>query len=83
MNVIIVQGTKSDIEEIVLLYDNICEYLQNNVNYAGWRKGVYPIRDTGAEGITMGTLYVANVSEKIVGSIILNHNYQPPYDKVK
>jgi len=66
------KGRAQDIDEIGLLYDDLCDYLTEHVNYPGWIKGFYPIRDTAADGVNTGTLFVAKYNEKIVGTVILN-----------
>ena len=39
------KGTEKDVKEIALLYDSLNDYLERHVNYPGWKKGVYPIRE--------------------------------------
>lgn len=61
------------------MYNELNDYLQAHVNYPGWKKGVYPIRDDAVAGIKDGGLYVASISGKIVGSIILSHKPEHAY----
>jgi hypothetical protein len=32
----------SEIDQINKLYEDLCDYLSDNHNYPGWRKGIYP-----------------------------------------
>lgn len=72
-------GKEEDINSLVQLYDNINDHLAANINYTGWRKGIYPAREDGEKGIEEGSLFVATEDEKIVGSIILRHEPEPAY----
>jgi ribosomal protein S18 acetylase RimI-like enzyme len=83
MNIVIEKGTKSDIEELSKLYDDLNDFLEAGINYPGWMKGIYPIREDAVNGIENGTLYVAKTAGKIAGSIILSHEPEPVYKSVK
>lgn len=48
---VIEKGTVSDIDELEQLYNRLIDHLTNTVNYPGWIKGIYPDRDTAAEGV--------------------------------
>lgn len=69
----IVKGTKYDIEELESLYNDLNDYLASNINYPGWLKGIYPIREDAVSGIEQGNLYVIRDENCIAGSLILNH----------
>lgn len=78
---IIEQGTPADIDELEQLYNDLNDHLEQTVNYSGWKKGVYPLRQHAEAGIAAGTLYVARDSGKIAGSFILNHIPEPAYSQ--
>jgi GNAT superfamily N-acetyltransferase len=82
MELIFGPGKLDDIDELEQLYNDLNDYLAAGVNYSGWKKGVYPVRQTAIEGINEGTLYVARSDGKIVGSVILNHLPEPAYHNV-
>lgn len=79
MEIIIEQGKPNDIDELEQLYNDLNDHLAKGVNYPGWLKDVYPIRQNAIDGITNSNLYVARHNEKIVGSIILNHEPESAY----
>ena len=83
MHIVIEKGTKLDVDQLAKLYDDLNDFLACNINYPGWRKGVYPTRKDAANAVASGTLYVAKSAEEIVGSIVLNHIPEPAYNKVK
>ncbi len=79
MNTTIRLGTEEDIDELEQLYNGLNDHLSATTNYPGWRKGVYPIRETAVEGINERCLYVAVCNDRIVGAIILRHEPEPAY----
>lgn len=72
-------GTEMDIDALEQLYDNLNDYLEGTINYPGWKKGVYPIRQDAVVGIQEGCLYVATEHNQIIGSMILRHKPEPAY----
>ncbi len=74
-------GQIKDIDELERLYNDINDYLEKNVNYPGWKKGIYPIREDAIDGIKNNTLYVAKHNGKIIGSVILNDKPEPEYSQ--
>lgn len=83
MDIVVELGKENDIDELEQLYDDLNNHLEKEINYPGWKKGVYPIRKDAVDGIKDGNLYVAKHNGKIVGSFILSHKPEPAYDKVK
>ena len=83
MDTVIELGSEKDIDELENLYNILNDYLAEGVNYPGWMKGIYPIRQDAVNGVKNGTLYVAKHNGKIIGSIILNHEPESAYYNVK
>lgn len=79
---LIEKGTIYDIEELEVLYDDINDYLEANINYPGWIKGVYPVRETAATGIESNNLFVLKIDGVIAGSVILNNKPENAYNEV-
>lgn len=75
------QATLSDIEALETLYNALNDALESGINYAGWKKGVYPVRETALDGITANTLFVCRIEGEIAGTIILNHEIPEAYSK--
>ena len=69
-------GKEQDIDELENLYNTLNDHLAENINYPGWLKGIYPIREDAEKGIEEGCLYVARVEGKIAGTIILLDVYE-------
>lgn len=68
-----------DLDEIALLYDEVNDALAQGINYPGWAKGIYPIREDAQKGIEERSLYIIRQGDKIIGSIVLNHTGEPGY----
>lgn len=73
-------GTNNDLNEIVALYQVVVDDLEKNINYPGWKKGIYPTDNEAIRGIENEELYVVCHEDKIIGSMVVNHvqekNYQ-------
>ena len=83
MDIIIELGKVNDIDELEQLYNDLNDYLAKGVNYPGWRKGIYPVRENAINGVENGNLHVARHNGKIIGSIILSHEPEPAYCEAK
>ena len=83
MNLKIELGTSADIDELEKLYDELNDYLATTVNYPGWIKGIYPVREDAVSGVNDNSLFVARCDGKIVGSVILNHQPEKAYENIK
>lgn len=74
-------GTINDIDELEKLYNDLNDYLEVGTNYAGWKKGVYPIRETAVNGVENNDLFVLKINDEIAGSIILNNEQEGSYSQ--
>lgn len=83
MEIIIELGKPNDIDELEQLYNDLNDYLAKGINYPGWIKDIYPIRQNAIDGITNSNLYIARHNKKIVGSIILSHEPESAYYNAK
>ncbi|WP_102401851.1 GNAT family N-acetyltransferase [Haloimpatiens massiliensis] len=83
MDIIFDLGKADDIDELEQLYNDLNDYLAKEINYPGWKKGIYPVRKNAIDGVKHGNLYVAKYNGKIIGSIILSHEPEPAYYKAK
>jgi ribosomal protein S18 acetylase RimI-like enzyme len=83
MDMIFDLGKEKDIDELEQLYNDLNDHLAKGVNYPGWKKHIYPVRQNAIDGVKQGTLFVLKHNGKILGSVILNHEPVPAYYKVK
>ena len=83
MNYIIEPGSLNDVDELEQLYDELNDYLSATVNYPGWIKGIYPIRENALNGVKNNTLFVLRHDGRIAGSVVLDHQPEEAYEGVK
>lgn len=83
MKLIIEPGSLTDLDELATLYDDLNDYLSANINYPGWIKGIYPIREDAAAGLRDNSLFVARYNGQIAGSVILDHRPEEAYIGVR
>ncbi len=74
MKLTIEKAKLDDIDEVALLYDDICDYLATKEYNPGFRKGCYPTRSEALYFYNADGLYVAKMNGIMVGSIALTHN---------
>lgn len=80
MNLVFKKGRMEDLNEIEQVYERINDFLESNINYPGWIKGVYPTRENARDAILNRNLHVARYQQTIVGTVILNHQPECGYD---
>lgn len=74
------QATEQDIDRVTAIYNEIIDYLETQpINYPGWSRGCYPLREDAVSAQQEGTLFVAEEGEDIVASIVLNSTPEPGY----
>jgi len=83
MDIRIEVGELDDVDELEQLYNELNDYLARGVNYPGWIKGIYPIRQNAFDGVKNHNLYLARNNGKIIGSIILSNDPELGYYNVK
>ena len=76
-------GTMEDLDELEQLYDGLNLYLSQTVNYPGWRKGLYPTRQTALDGIMENRLYVIKHHGKVIASTIIRNTPEEAYYEAK
>lgn len=69
----------NDADELGRLYDSVNDHLMATVNYPGWKKGLYPVREDAVDAIREGTLFVLREGGKIAGTVILSHREEKGY----
>ncbi|HCW54315.1 MAG TPA: hypothetical protein DG753_11385 [Clostridium sp.] len=54
MKLKIKKGAIKNLDELEKIYDDLNDALSEGINYPGWKKGVYPIREDALKGIENG-----------------------------
>jgi len=83
MDIIFDLGKENDIDELEQLYNDLNDHLAKGVNYPGWIKDIYPVRQDAIDGVKNGNLYISKHNGKIIGTVILNHEPEPAYHGAK
>lgn len=77
------QAIKSDIPDIIKIYDKILELEAQGKANTGWQKGVYPTEKTALDALLKGELFVFEDDAQILASAKINQNQEPEYAKCK
>ncbi|MEG1103232.1 MAG: GNAT family N-acetyltransferase [Oscillospiraceae bacterium] len=83
MDITIRKGETGDINAIASFYDSVNDALAKGYNYPGWQKGVYPTINEAEIGVKSGSIFLALYNGEIAGTIILNHEAESDYNKIK
>ena len=76
------KGTPDDIDSLESLYHDLTGYLSQHINYPGWVRDVYPVRQNAEDGIRENALFVVEKDDKIIGTFMLKQYPEPEYDSV-
>ena len=61
------KGTAADTDELEQLYNELNDHLEATINYPGWIKGIYPVREDAVKGIGCGALFVLRIHSDPLG----------------
>lgn len=79
MDLLFEHGTSEHADELERLYNDLNDYLSRTVNYPGWIKGIYPIRQTALDGIKENQLYTLKHDNKIIATAIIRNTPEEAY----
>ena len=69
----------ADIESVVRIYGSIHDAEGEGRYVIGWKRGVYPTKETAEAALERGDLYVAEYNGQIYAAAIINGNELPEY----
>lgn len=72
----------ADLDGIEAGYEEHFAYEAAHEAYTVWKKGVYPTRQTAADAIATGTLYVYEDHGEILASVIVDQNQPEKYQDI-
>lgn len=73
MDAVFQRGRLNYLDELEKLYHNLNDYLAETINYPGWRKDIYPVRQTALDGLQENSLYIVRKRDEIIGSAIIRN----------
>jgi len=68
---------------VVDFYCGLIDSMRDSEFKPEWEMGVYPTSQQFQQAIDERTLFLAYLDDRLVGVMILNHEYEPEYDNVK
>ena len=71
----------SDLDRIAAIYDHILDREEAGLSTVGWVRGVYPTRQTAADAIAAGDMFVAEEDGVILAAAKINQEQVPEYDQ--
>lgn len=70
---------KSDIPEVVKIYDKILELEVEGKANTGWKKNIYPTEKTALDALVKGELFVLEDNGQILAAARINQKQEPEY----
>ncbi|MEG2283922.1 MAG: GNAT family N-acetyltransferase, partial [Bacilli bacterium] len=80
---IVRKAEEKDLNRINDIYNNLFDYENKNGSSTNWQRGVYPSLKNAEEKLAANELFVAEVNDEIIGSVVLNNEQLPEYSKFK
>ncbi len=80
---IIVRARQDQFQAVRAFYHAVIDEVGQSRNSVGWKKDIYPSPEYLDQSIRAGELFIATESETIVGAMILNHQANAEYRKVR
>lgn len=77
------KATINDIDAITSIYDKIHDLDEAGKIHVGWKRGLYPVRQTALDSLNRGDLYVCELDGKVVASAIINETELSAYREVQ
>ncbi len=77
------KATKSDLDAVVNIYDEIHQAEEEGSISVGWIQGIYPVKETAEEALKRDDLFVIEKDGIVLGSGIINKLQVNVYKKAK
>jgi len=81
---ITVRPAKADeLDSVMDFYSELIESMRGSEFKPEWEMGVYPTEQLLKDAIESRTLFLAHLDSHLVGTMIMNHVWEPEYEKAK
>lgn len=77
------KARENEYDKVLSFYYELIDLMQHEEYTPGWKKGIYPADDYIKESIRKGELYIGLIDESIYAAMIVNHEYNEGYEKIK
>ena len=74
------KATEADLEAVVRIYDEIHTEEEEGRAVTGWRRSIYPTRETAAKALERGDLFVLEEDGTIHGTALINQIQVDAYE---
>ena len=64
----------ADLPALTKFYDQVVDYLYENVNYPRWEKGVYPCEESIKQRIQKGEQFIGCIGPFVAGAFVINED---------
>ena len=71
--------TLDDVESVSVIYDLIHKQEEDGAISIGWKRGIYPIKQTALQALDNDTLFVMCINHRVVASAIINQHQPEGY----
>ncbi len=79
---IIRKASPDQFPDVREFYYAVIDGIGDSDDSAGWKKDIYPTQESLLSFINSGELHIAVENEKIIGAMVLNHQYNDGYRTV-
>lgn len=80
---IIRKASPDQFPDVREFYYAVIDGIGDSDDSAGWKKDIYPTQESLLSFINSGELHIAVENEKIIGAMVLNHQYNDEYRTVR
>jgi len=77
------QARIAEYDAVEDFYRDLIDSMRDSEYKPEWEMGVYPTEQILRNAISARTLYLAHLENNLVGVMIVNHDCEPEYEKVK
>ena len=75
------KGTEKDIDAVAAIYERTHTAEENGTAVIGWKRGIYPLRETALAALARDDLFVIEEEGTVVGTGILNKTQVDVYSE--
>lgn len=80
---VIRKAGKEELDDVLSFYNSVIDGMQYAASKPGWKRGIYPDEQYLNEAIQRQELYVGVLKGAIAGAMVLNHESEKEYDRIK
>lgn len=75
--------TIEDVESVSKIYDKIHKQEEDGIFSIGWKRNIYPVKETAQRALEIETLFIMSIGDKVVASAIIDQHQPEGYSNVE